>query len=656
MHDQMLGLAGGDLFLWIAVAVRRFVNGDHFISLKGNCNIFRNFLASSPFRSVDMYLKQIQIMNTGPIGDFDYSFKFKDDGAPKPLILVGKNGSGKSIVLSHIVHSMLFLQSEVYADSDMVKGKAFKLRSPLYIKSDKNFLFSSVSYNNDLFYSEILFDRGKLEFEQKVGFPELEFPWNGIKDNEWSGIHSNLQIKRQEVENSFFKSVQLFFPPNRFEEPAWMNSENLSNAITYAHRKRLHGISERSIIKYNPMKENQNWMLDLFFDLKINQMKDDNIGGFIVRPVDGSFLGAVQAIIGRVLRVSPDFKWYIHDRGNRKISVLSDGKHVSNNLFALSTGESLLLNMFLSILRDFDMAMSGSAQFSDIEGVVVVDEIDLHLHSDLQHSVLPELIAVFPKIQFIITTHSPLFLMGMKKEFGADGMDVLNMPDGQPVDVETFSEFENVYNVFKESEKFLADKRLAVNESHNPVLFVEGSTDQKYFERASVLLGRESLLNRFNIFDCEGVGNLNKIWTNFKIGSKGFHNTVVLLYDCDTKKKLDEQGHGSADRLFKRTVPEMPNRLISKGIENLFSDDFIRQANETNPSFFDIEEARAKSCGGAQVMISEKWDVNEDAKSKLCDWIIANGTPSDFEDFRQVFDMLEKILNQANPAQATPAP
>jgi hypothetical protein len=99
-----------------------------------------------------------------------------------------------------------------------------------------------------------------------------------------------------------------------------MNSENLSNAITYAHRKRLHGISERSIIKYNPMKENQNWMLDLFFDLKINQMKDDNIGGFIVRPVDGSFLGAVQAIIGRVLRVSPDFKWYIHDRGNRKIS------------------------------------------------------------------------------------------------------------------------------------------------------------------------------------------------------------------------------------------------------------------------------------------------------------------------------------------------
>ena len=45
MHDQMLGLAGLDLFLWIAVAALRFVQDDHFISPKENCNIFRNFFS-----------------------------------------------------------------------------------------------------------------------------------------------------------------------------------------------------------------------------------------------------------------------------------------------------------------------------------------------------------------------------------------------------------------------------------------------------------------------------------------------------------------------------------------------------------------------------------------------------------------------------------
>lgn len=37
----------------------------------------------------------------------------------------------------------------------------------------------------------------------------------------------------------------------------------------------------------------------------------------------------------------------------------------------------------------------------------LVDEIETHLHVDLQKKVLPFLISFFPKIQFIVTTHSP---------------------------------------------------------------------------------------------------------------------------------------------------------------------------------------------------------------------------------------------------------
>ena len=47
---------------------------------------------------------------------------------------------------------------------------------------------------------------------------------------------------------------------------------------------------------------------------------------------------------------------------------------------------------------------------ADIVGIVLIDEIDLHLHANLQRSLVPRLRAVLPKVQFIVTTHSPLVL------------------------------------------------------------------------------------------------------------------------------------------------------------------------------------------------------------------------------------------------------
>ena len=42
----------------------------------------------------------------------------------------------------------------------------------------------------------------------------------------------------------------------------------------------------------------------------------------------------------------------------------------------------------------------------DVQGVVLIDEVETHLHVELQKKVLPFLISFFPKIQFIVTTHS----------------------------------------------------------------------------------------------------------------------------------------------------------------------------------------------------------------------------------------------------------
>ncbi|MFM4954522.1 AAA family ATPase [Aeromonas veronii] len=43
-------------------------------------------------------------------------------------------------------------------------------------------------------------------------------------------------------------------------------------------------------------------------------------------------------------------------------------------------------------------------------GIVLIDEIDLHLHPKWQQSVIPKLTNTFPNIQFILTTHSPIVI------------------------------------------------------------------------------------------------------------------------------------------------------------------------------------------------------------------------------------------------------
>lgn len=48
------------------------------------------------------------------------------------------------------------------------------------------------------------------------------------------------------------------------------------------------------------------------------------------------------------------------------------------------------------------------------EAVVLVDELDLHLHPKWQRDIVPTLSKVFPRVQFIVTTHSPHVLQSME--------------------------------------------------------------------------------------------------------------------------------------------------------------------------------------------------------------------------------------------------
>jgi hypothetical protein len=82
---------------------------------------------------------------------------------------------------------------------------------------------------------------------------------------------------------------------------------------------------------------------------------------------------------------------------------------------------------------EYFLSPSIQVSFLDIpmklSGLVLLDEVDLHLHPTWQRRVVPVLKRMFPRLQFVVTTHSPLVLAGFER----DEIISLRMEDGYVV-------------------------------------------------------------------------------------------------------------------------------------------------------------------------------------------------------------------------------
>ena len=75
----------------------------------------------------------------------------------------------------------------------------------------------------------------------------------------------------------------------------------------------------------------------------------------------------------------------------------------------LSSGFAAVLDIVLDMIIRMEKKTNRSFDFN-IPGIVLVDEIETHLHIELQKSVLELLTTIFPNVQFIVSTHSPFIL------------------------------------------------------------------------------------------------------------------------------------------------------------------------------------------------------------------------------------------------------
>lgn len=77
----------------------------------------------------------------------------------------------------------------------------------------------------------------------------------------------------------------------------------------------------------------------------------------------------------------------------------------------LSDGYSAVIDILTELILKVE---AGESKSYAVQGIVLIDEVETHLHLELQQNILPLLTSFFPNIQFIVTTHSPVVLASLE--------------------------------------------------------------------------------------------------------------------------------------------------------------------------------------------------------------------------------------------------
>lgn len=588
-----------------------------------------------------MYIKEIDVENLGPLEKANIKFSFNEDGTPKPLVLVGKNGSGKSTLISNIVDFFYEFSAKAYSNIQIYdKNKNqfscfFKILSPKEITVGKNYLYSHIRFDEEVEYR---FVNGFIPEEKFIGIGgEL----NDLKKN--NGYVSNKKVDTKQLidEEIFVKKILMsqviaYFPPNRYEKPGWLHNSYYERMSSDYVSEDVHlSISEIFRDEYkNPITVNcgendlLHWILDVIVDSRLEvdlQTNSKQITGFTFEKPENkknfsisknNIQKILTIILGREVKYELNPRSYQNSRFN--IVRAKDNYIISPSLSSLSSGQIALFKMFATIVKYADSYdVQRSCDLSNIKGIVVIDEIELHLHPSMQADVLPKLIKLFPKVQFIITTHSPLFLLGMDKVLGKDSYDLIDLPSATKISTETYSEFKAAFECYEKTEQF--EKKLqsvlsTINSNnYEPLLITEGQTDWVHLESAYLALSNIEenkdlfkYLGNIRFFEYEAKGQSHKI-SKLGLGVTGHplhkvemgdndllkmceslsklprSSPLICIFDHDNTKIIDKvMNNGSfkywGNNVYSFSIPVPENRkdtpLIS--IEHYYSDDEIK--------------------------------------------------------------------------------
>ncbi|MFQ1893232.1 AAA family ATPase [Aeromonas jandaei] len=184
------------------------------------------------------------------------------------------------------------------------------------------------------------------------------------------------------------------------------------------------------------------------------------------------------------------------------------------SLDALSSGQSdWLVTAFNIFIQSTDIQRNNNKKYrlpSDVPGIVFIDEIDKNFHPKMQEEFLPWLTSTFPKIQFIITTHSPYVIRSLP-----ENSTVIKLPNGEDI-TDNYSYFdinEIISKVFEQNLGFSPSVQEKINEIISLVNEQQESNNDLIKEKYDFLTSKSASLHEHlrRIILTQGSANLIEV-------------------------------------------------------------------------------------------------------------------------------------------------
>lgn len=557
-----------------------------------------------------MKIKKVHLQYLGPVTELTIKPRFTHEGFPIPVAIVGQNGTGKSLTLAVVLDAVVEARRMCFQElQEIGMTNYLRLSSKNYIQHSANYSHAQAIFttnDGDVAFNEVVSNIPYSEFEKAnpnlVTLSELQS--GDFKD---SGFYKNISITEAQKKN-IRALVFLYFPYFRYEAAYWMSEK--AN-VDFVKQANYYGQSKLNPIRTNIIDEVKRWILNVLLDREIYEKKTS----ILVRDAQSFpvFLGyqgpntqlfnLVNEIVLTMLRAkNPNIvsaRIGIGPKGKREIVVFAtkqgqEEEVVAPDISQLSSGELMTLGLATEIIRSYELIKGAPPNdLSDVTGIVLIDEVDLHLHVSFQKAVLPLVIRKFKNVQFVFTTHSPFFLLGMAE---SGSIDIFNLPVGNRISPEEFEEFQVGYDVFISSnDQFknrYAELQARVAHEARPLIITEGKTDWKHLKIALQELKRADACLDLDIafFEYESDVNMGDI----KLSQMCEHmatlpqqRKIIFVFDRDNPVIINNMSGAPDDfknwgnGIYSVCLPVPPHREGYKNlsIELYYRDETLRMVD-----------------------------------------------------------------------------
>lgn len=294
---------------------------------------------------------------------------------------IGDNGAGKSTILEVIL--LLYSWMNARLSSAHGRGRSI-LKEDVRKGSDYCFLYIEVEHKG-----------AQAAWSLFRGTPQAAYP---EKQTSLKQLEPFIQHIRSTHENERY--FMAFYGVNR-------NVSSVPVSINlYGNRygKDAGLVNSRSVFANVSWRPFFNWLYER--ENEENRMKVK----FNLQYHDES-LDAVRECLQEVF---PKYRsLQIKDRPTRFV-IEKEGAEISFE--RLSDGEKCYITLVLDIARRLSLQNDGLRPILETEQIILIDEVDLHLHPSWQLQVISNLEQKFPNCQFFVTSHSSLVLSGLSEQ------------------------------------------------------------------------------------------------------------------------------------------------------------------------------------------------------------------------------------------------